>query len=153
MSGKYIIGIDPDSKKHGMALYAFGELVRLESMRLVDVMQMIEADFNREEMNLIEVHIEDVNRVSAAFGARDKKRDNIHIRLKMAQHIGQCKQAQLEVERLFEFYQIPVFKHKLSKKWKNAQSGKAEFERLTGWSGRSNEDTRSAAYFGFLGCK
>jgi hypothetical protein len=41
-------------------------------------------------------------------------------------------------------------RHKVSKKWKDA-AGKKEFERVTGWKGRSNEDTRSAAYFGYLG--
>ena len=27
---------------------------------------------------------------------------------------------------------------------------KSKFEKITGWTGRSNEDTRSAAFFGFL---
>ena len=30
---------------------------------------------------------------------------------------------------------------------------KKQFEKVTGWTGRSNEDTRSAAYFGWLGCR
>ena len=34
--------------------------------------------------------------------------------------------------------------------WKD-KHGKIEFESVTGWTGRSNEDTRSAAYFGMLG--
>jgi hypothetical protein len=81
--------------------------------------------------------------------ARDKKA-NIHIKLKMAQSIGMCKQSQIELERLFESKGVKVVKHKISKMWKK---DKAQFEKVTGWTGRSNEDTRSAAYFGFLGLK
>ena len=145
----YIIGIDPDSGKHGMALYAFGELVRLESMSLIDVMTMIDADFSADEFDDIEVHIEDVNGVSAAFRAKGKAA-NINVKLKMAQHIGMCKQSQIELERLFEYYGIKVVKHRISKQWKG-KGGKVLFERVTGWDGRSNEDTRSAAYFGWIG--
>ena len=149
MSDKYIIGIDPDSKKHGIALYASGYLVRLESMSLVDVMLMLISDFDSEEMKLIEVHIEDVCASSAVF----RGGHSVSVQQSLARRLGMCQQSQVELERLLEFYEIKVVKHKISKKWKDAKSGKAEFERLTGWKGRSNEDTRSAAYFGFLGCK
>ena len=139
-----ILGIDPDSDKHGVAEYWDGELVNLRSMRLIDLRDLLEDIRPRYEL---EVHIEDVNGVSAAFMARDK-RANIHIKLKMAQSIGMCKQAQIEIERLCEHLEIKIVKHKISKMWKK---DKAQFEKVTGWTGRSNEDTRSAAYFGFLG--
>ena len=32
----------------------------------------------------------------------------------------------------------------------NWANNKAQFERVTGWTKRSNEDTRAAAYFGYL---
>lgn len=146
----YILGIDPDSKKHGVAIYKDGvldDLLMNNLMNLMDTIVTIQGliDFDSS----IVVHIEDVNGVSASFMARDKK-SNINVRLKMAQQIGGCKQAQLEVERLCEYLNVPVVKHKISKQWKN-QDGKQMFERLTGWTGRSNEDSRSAAYFGYLG--
>ena len=142
---KIIIGIDPDSKAHGVAVYRDGYLMSLHCMSLTQVLVMF-YDYYRGEKN-IEVHIEDVNAVSAAFNARDRK-TNINVKLKMAQHIGMCKQSQAELERIFEWLEVKVVKHKISKMWKK---DKAQFEKVTGWTGRSNEDTRSAAWFGYLG--
>lgn len=145
---KIIIGIDPDSKAHGVATYVDGRICTLKSLSLFDIFVMI-IEAQQLDSNEIEIHIEDVNGVSAAFGARDRKA-NIHVKLKIAQHIGMCKQSQIELERLFEHCKIKVVKHKISKMWKK---DKSQFEKVTGWKGRSNEDTRSAAYFGWLGCK
>ena len=151
-----IIGIDPDSKAHGVAEYYNGVLVRLASLDLMSIYLNLEnALINIEARGgdeKIEVHIEDVNAVSAAFNARDKK-TNINVKLKMAQHIGKCKQAQIEVERVCEFLGVKVVKHKISSNWKDTRHGKKQFEMVTGWTNRSNEDTRSAAWFGFLGHK
>lgn len=143
-----VIGIDPDSKAHGVATYINGKLCALESLALMELLDKI-TEVSRIKNTTLEVHLEDVNAVSAAFNARDKK-TNINVKLKMAQHIGMCKQAQVEIERMMQPLSVKVVKHKISKAWKK---DKAQFEKITGWSGRSNEDTRSAAYFGWLGCK
>lgn len=144
---KIIIGIDPDSKAHGVAVYMDGKLTGLNCLTLVDIVKMIP---QWQELDKgVEFHIEDVNGVSSAFGARDRK-TNINVKLKMAQHIGMCKQSQIELERFLASFLIFPIKHKISKMWKK---DKAQFELVTGWNGRSNEDTRSAAYFGWLGVK
>ena len=146
---KIIIGIDPDSKAHGVAVYVDGKLLILRCCTLEEILCLINMNPNPMTEQDIEFHIEDVNGVSAAFGARDRKA-NIHVKLKIAQHIGMCKQSQIELERFLAHYNIKVVKHKISKMWKK---DKAQFEKVTGWTGKSNEDTRSAAYFGWLGCK
>ena len=139
------IGVDPDSKAHGVAVYLDSELIELKALPLMSFITMIKnyAICSTE----LTVHIEDVCAVSAAFNARDRK-TNINVKLKMAQHIGMCKQSQTEIERVCEWYKVKVVKHKISKMWKK---DKLQFEKVTGWGGRSNEDTRSAAYFGWLG--
>ncbi len=142
------VGCDPDSKAHGVAIYVNGSLKELHTIPLIKLMGKLHELQGNIDAN-ITMHIEDVNGVSAAFMGRDKK-SNINVKLKMAQQIGQCKQAQIEVERLCEHLGIEVVKHKISKQWKDA-NGKKVFERVTGWTGRSNEDSRSAAYFGYLG--
>ena len=145
---KVIIGVDPDSKAHGVAFYENGVLIKLQSMSLMEFYSMM---LSLSHLGPV-IHIEDVNAVSAAFGARDKRREGgISVKLKMAQDIGMCKQAQIEVERACESLGVKVVRHKISKQWKCAKNGKAMFQRITGWLGRSNEDTRSAAYFGWLG--
>ena len=145
---KVIIGVDPDSKAHGVSCYVDGRLTTLSCMNLMEFLAML-AKCKALDKNKIEVHVEDVCAVSAAFNARNKQA-NINVKLKMAQHIGMCKQSQIEVERVCEWLSVKVVKHKISKMWKK---DKAQFEKVTGWKGRSNEDSRSAAYFGWLGVK
>mgnify|MGYP000182353525 CR=1 FL=1 len=144
---KIVIGCDPDSKKHGIAIYQDGKLINLlnaSTLGLLDYIQNELAHFND-----ITAHVENVKAVSAAFNARERK-SNVNVKLKMAQHVGMCKQSQTELERLFFYLNIDVVLHPISKRWKKE---KAEFEKITGWTARSNEDTRSGAYFGFLGIK
>ena len=147
MDRNIVLGCDPDSKAHGVAVYIDGKLIELRSFSLMELQRYIEEDCRGS--GSIEIHIEDVCGVSAAFRARDTNA-RISIQLKMAQHIGMCKQAQVEVERMAESNGVKVTKYKISKMWKK---DKAQFEKVTGWSGRSNEDTRSASWFGYLGVK
>ncbi len=145
---KITIGIDPDSNKHGVAEYWDRELISLRSMRLMDLRDLLESIRPREK---VEIHIEDVCGVSnSGFHVRGK--DPLPVKLKKAEHVGMCKQAQREVEYLAEYLGIKVVKHPISKRWKS-QAEKKIFEKVTGWEGRSNEDTRSAALFGYLGLK
>lgn len=150
MKPDLIIGIDPDSDKHGVAFYSNGELTGLSSMSLISLYEWIKGC--PVHHSNIEIHIENVCGVSnSAF--HHKRTDNAALRAKKSENVGQCKQAQIEVERMAEGLGVKVVHHKISKQWKSAKSGKPMFERLTGWTGRSNEDTRSAAWMGFLGCK
>ena len=142
-AARTIIGIDPDSKAHGIAVYSNGTLNELMCGDLTEFMSILDRYDNK-----VEVHIEDVNGVSAAFMGRDKKGVSAAVRMKMAQHIGMCKQSQIELERVCEHAGVKVVKHKISKMWKK---DKAQFEKVTGWNKRSNEDSRSAAWFGYLG--
>jgi hypothetical protein len=147
---KLVIGIDPDSVKHGVAFYSEGKLTSLESMDLIKLYEWIKGcPFSASE---VEIHLEDVCAVSSS-SFHYKARESLAVKSKKSENVGQCKQAQIEVERMAEHLGVKVVKHKISKKWKCTKIGKPEFERVTGWIGRSNEDNRSAAYFGFLGCK
>lgn len=151
---KIIIGIDPDSKAHGVAVYFFGKLEELHSLCLMDLHQLIDDNLIGIANDLgldIEVHIEDVKANNAVFMKPQKMTQKLLGEAKArGRTLGMCQQAQTEVERLIDTWDIKVVKHKISKVWKK---DKAQFEKVTGWTGRSNEDTRSAAYFGFLGLK
>jgi hypothetical protein len=141
-----VVGIDPDSKAHGVATYVNNKLTDLESLNNLEIGERVRRGYWGKKCLFV---IENVNGVSAAFGARDSNK-NIHVKLKMAQSIGMCKQAQIELENMLLFWDVK-FKHfGISKSWKK---DKDLFEKITGWKGRSNEDTRSAAYFGWLGLK
>lgn len=141
------IGIDPDSEANGVAVYDHGKLVRLSKLNTVQFTAQLEQTIFYHRKENIKVHIENVCGISAAFNARNK-RANMAVKLKMAQHIGMCKQAQIEIERVCEALGVEFVRHPVSKMWKK---DKAQFEKVTGWAGRSNEDTRSAAAMGWLG--
>lgn len=147
---KIVIGCDPDSKASGIAVYKNGNLDKLECMPLIDIMQLFK-DLAMYDSKA-ELHIENVNGISSnAFHTKIK--DSSAVKQKKAEHVGKCKQAQIEVERIAKHYGIKVVHHKVSKMWKDSSRGKAQLKLSTGYDGRSNEDTRSAAYFGWLGTR
>lgn len=152
---KIIIGIDPDSKAHGVAVYYNNKLHKLTLMSLMDIYSYIDLELVSlciSNKVTAEVHIEDVCASNAVFMKPKKSysgKDLAEVKAR-SRTLGMCQQSQIELERLFEFFEIKVVKHKVSKLWKK---DKTQFERVTGWVGQSNEDTRSAAYFGWLGCK
>ena len=146
---KLIIGCDPDVDGKGFAMYEDGELKRLISMNLVQLINWVSNDLFLNDSLCVELHIEDVNgNKSSSFNHSAKQ--SKQVQNKISESVGRCKQMQLEVEKIAEHFDIKIVRYPVSSQWKNA-AGKKEFERVTGWKGRSNEDTRSAAYFGYLG--
>lgn len=146
---KIIIGIDPDSKAHGVAVYYGGQLRILDCKCLMDIYTFLDESIVSHAINNemeVEVHMEDVCANNAIF----RGGNGLKIQQSIARRLGMVQQSQTELEGLFLYWDIKVVKHKISKMWKK---DKAQFEKVTGWKGRSNEDTRSAAYFGWLGCK
>ena len=142
---KYVIGIDPGSTKgHGVSTYKNGELIELRMCNLIQLMQYLQG-FNPDE---VAIHLEDVYSSKGAY--RVSPKDSKASAAAKGRSIGRCDWAQVEVERLCEHFGIKLVKHRISKCWKD-KNGKAQFEKVTSWTGRSNEDTRSAAYFGWLG--
>ena len=146
---KLIIGCDPDVDGKGFAIYENGKLTELKQFSLIRLYHFIDDWLIVDDELQIELHIEDLcANKSSAFGHSHKQ--SRRVQNKISESVGRCKQVQIEVERIAEHFDIKIVRHPVSSKWKNA-TGKKEFERLTGWDGRSNEDTRSAAYFGYLG--
>ena len=146
-----VIGIDPDSNKHGVAVYRDGSLCELLNLNTIQLYKHIT---DNEKIALsngeIVIHMENPKGMKGVFSQRTgfgKSQD-----LMIGQKVGMCKQAQTSVEQMADELDIKVVLHKNSQSWKKGNNKKL-FERITGWTGRSNEDTRSAAYFGYLGCK
>lgn len=137
-----VIGIDPDANKHGVSVYVDSKLVDLKSLELMQLVDLL-----REYEFKCVVHIEDVNAQKAVWHGRQQSKAAYGM---TSQNVAKCKQAQLEVERMCKYFGVEVVKHKISSEWKS-QAGKVVFERVTGWKGRSNEDARSAAWFGYKG--
>jgi hypothetical protein len=136
---KLIIGCDPDVDGKGFAIYEDGVLSQLITLSLIELQYFINSyDHDSKE---IQLHIEDMHSNRACWQKGGSG---------AARKVGRCEQMQLEVEKVAAYFNIKIVRYPVSSQWKNA-AGKKEFERVTGWTGRSNEDTRSAAYFGYLG--
>ncbi|MDF4644938.1 hypothetical protein R7070_04595 [Vibrio sp. 1557] len=142
---KFVIGVDPDSDKNGVAIFNDGVLVKLEVMYSHKLYELLKG---LRTAGTITVSIEDLTGMGT-FQQRVSRATNIKTALKMAEGVGKCKQAQIETMRICDELGIRVVTQKPSKRWKS-QEEKKLFERATGWSSRSNEETRSAAFMGFL---
>ena len=145
---KIIIGCDPDSKASGIAVYIDGTLKELECLSLIDI--FIYFQIASEKTDNIELHIENLKGKSASFSSMRVK--SPPAKLKIAQDVGACKQVQFEVERMAEHFGIEVVHHPISSAWKKGAS-KSQFKLITKWPKSGNEDSRSAAYFGYLGTR
>lgn len=141
-----VIGVDPDSEAHGVAIYREKELIDLSCMPLMEFMGQIKLHKNLGDN--IKVIIENVKANKGTFAKSFVK--NAAASKGVAQGVGMCKQSQSELERMLDHLGIEYKLMPISKAWKK---DKKQFELVTGWTGRSNEDTRSAAYFGWLGLK
>lgn len=147
MSVSHVIGIDPDSEAHGFALYKDGRLVEMERKTTIQIVDML-IGYDETGGNVL-FSIEDVMRNQFIYGRNEQK--NKFMQGKVGMHVGRCQQAQVELIRWLEHYNIPYQLHKpQSGNW---AKNKDLFEKATGWSLRSNEDCRSAAYFGMLAVK
>lgn len=144
---KIIIGCDPDSSKSGMAFFINGQLDRLECLSIVGIFIEFESISKQWSDKDIELHIENVKANKAVW--HNKKGSQAAYGM-TCQKVGQCKQVQTEIERIAEHFGIKVVHHGVSKMWKDSATGKAVLKDL-GWHGQSNEDSRSAAYMGYLG--
>ena len=143
------IGIDPDSNSHGCAIAINKKLTTLVNMTLVEVMQFI---VNHKD-HKITFHIEDVTKQNSIFkkdGVKSAKADK-----EVARSVGMMQQSFKELVRVIEHVRpdATIKLYPLSKRWKKSAEGKPRLEQVWGYTGKSNEDTRSAAYFLTLGCR
>lgn len=143
---EYVIGIDPDSERHGFAVYENGKLIACATATTVEI---VDVHLPRMMGFSMRFAIEDV--MSNQFVYARNTRSNKSVQSKIAMHVGRCQQAQVELMRWLETLNIEY--SLIKPQAGNWAKNKAQFERITGWSGRSNEDSRSAAFFGYMALK
>jgi len=144
---KIVVGCDPDSSAHGIAIYKDGVLDQLDQLPLMDIIAFIEEMRRNPHVDLL-FSIENV--MANQFMYARNTNDNPAIQSKMAMGVGRCQQAYVELERALIYYGMNYVTYAPSKSnWAKAKD-RPTFERFTGWNKSSNVDTRSAAYFGFM---
>lgn len=139
----YVIGSDPDSEKHGIAVYRNGRLVELLNLYLVEIRQKIDSLDGP-----VVFGIENVLHTNVVYRRNAKESKAAHA--KVALSVGRCQQAQVELMRELDYRGVKchLFKPQAGN-WAESEN-RPMFDRLTGWKGSSNKDNRSAAFFGFL---
>lgn len=149
MNKNTVVGIDPSTSGHGVAEYQDGKLVHLSKMKRNEIIEKYR--FNSDVLFSIE-ELRTASHLDASKSGFNKKVD-----MKKMFNIGMCKQAMVELIEDLEHYNMPYITHKRCSTWKGdrgsdarKESEKNQFAMTTGWEGRSNADTRSAAYFGFI---
>jgi hypothetical protein len=145
-----IVGIDPDSDKSGCASFVDGKLVALDMFNTIEIIEnfvkpvFVQGDvlFSIEDVcannYLYEMKLDP--KLSAQ--SKDKIKQNRMLK------VGRCQQAQIELMRWLDHYKRPYVLHPPQKG--NWADNKKIFEMATGWKGKSNADTRSAAFMGML---
>ena len=141
---KYVIGIDPDCKKSGVAYFKDGVLTDLDNMSLV-----VFTDYCRElskSCMCVTMVIEDGNLISGLY--RRNKNINVGVQHKISERVGANKQRATDLIDIAKHYGITVVRQKPRKG--NWADKRAKFEEVTGWGKQSNPETRSAAFFGYM---
>ncbi len=143
-ASKTVIGIDPDCKKSGFAIFVDGNLKDLKKLNFSQVMLEASSGSFKDAIFIVE----DANQIKTIY----KKNRNLDpvIQSSIAQKVGKNKQIATCLIDLLRFYNFKVKEVKpMSGNWAKAKM-KKQFEACTGWKKRSCEETRSAAYFGYM---
>ena len=127
-----ILGIDPGSNT-GLATYIGGKLVHLDTIAPVEIAARIEL------ARPTRVVFEDSRLLSYTWTTIKSR----PAALKMARNVGEVDALCKLIVAVCEQFSIPA--HGISPKGKGAKVGAAEFERITGWTARSNEHERDGA--------
>lgn len=144
-----IVGIDPDTQAHGVAIFQNGELTRLEQWPLMELMAWVQSVQSIKYADGLIFSIENV--LANGFVYARNVQSSGAANAKVAKNIGQCQQSQTELMRMLDYLGVPYVLHNPAKS--NWAKNRAMFEKVTGWNIQSNEDKRSAAYFGWLEAK
>ena len=145
MADNYVIGIDPDADKHGVAIYKNGTLIDLRMMNTTEIIQYV---LPLEPMGGMAVQFSIENVMANQFVYARNQKASKAAQSKVAMSIGRCQQSQVELMRWLDYHEIPYQLHKPQKG--NWADKRMIFENATGWTKQSNADTRAAAYFGFI---
>lgn len=133
-----IVGIDPDLKKSGVCVLVNGEISRLESLTLFELMD--EVVILNACSNDVIYAIEDVNKNKAVYSRKTSKQ----AMLKIAQNVGQVKAACTLIQEMIKRItgnDCLLVPPGVGRQVKNNPE---LFAKLTGYEKRTNEDKRDS---------
>lgn len=140
------IGIDPDLKASGVAVVAGGKLVSLHNKKFCELLGWL----SQWDKSAVLIKLENPEANKGLFAAHSNKNKAVSIRV--ATNVGQVMAvARLLNEVLLHAgYDVHLIRPlKGVAKWSKADA--EYFNKVTGWTGRSNADQRDAAMIALHG--
>lgn len=161
------IGIDPDLTKSGVATVVNGEIVTLKSMAFSELIEFV---ISKSHLPYV-VLLEDVDNKKPVFASKLKRTakgqdpllayvghapsqggSEFKINMSKAEDLGKVKATARLIKEVLEDNGIAVTLVKpLRGPIKKAKDSSVYFNKITGWAGRSNADTRDAALIALFG--
>ncbi|MGL5027195.1 MAG: hypothetical protein ACRC6P_14635 [Shewanella oncorhynchi] len=161
------IGIDPDLTKSGVATVVNGEIVTLKSMGFSELIEFV---ISKSHLPYA-VLLEDVDNKKPVFASKLKRTakgqnpllayvghapsqggSEFKINMSKAEDLGKVKATARLIKEVLEGKGITVTLVKpLRGPVKQAKDSSVYFNKITGWTGRSNADTRDAALIAMFG--
>ncbi|AOA58201.1 hypothetical protein [Acinetobacter larvae] len=129
-----IIGIDPDLTKSGVAILS--PSLELRNLTFAEVVKL----FSSEQANIKKVVIEAgwLNKKANHHGAVGQRKS---VGEQIARRVGLNHATGMHLADMAESLGLKVVLVRPTRSKKNAE----DFKRITGWTGRSNQETRDAA--------
>ncbi|SEG21042.1 hypothetical protein [Marinobacterium lutimaris] len=149
------IGIDPDQEKCGVGIANGAKLVDMKALHLFELMTLIDQYVEAGAKFVVE----DVELAKPTFPKNFGKKpltpvQKQKIREKISQDVGRVKcLGRLVVAYLKQAGADYVAIKPLGGYAKQTKKDAALFNRITGWTGRSNEDQRDAAMLALFGTR
>ncbi|MEL4294057.1 hypothetical protein [Shewanella xiamenensis] len=162
------IGIDPDLTKSGVATVADGKVQQLKSMGFSELIEFVVISAASSPCAVL---LEDVDNKKPVFASKLKRTakgqnpllayvghapsqggSEFKINMSKAEDLGKVKATARLIKEVLEGKGITVTLVKpLRGQVKKAKDSSVYFNKITGWTGRSNADTRDAALIALFG--
>lgn len=143
---RYILGIDPDLEKSGIALLdrQRGEFLKVSAVSFVEMSLILRGDVpDKDDITIV---LEDSD---LSTNWHVNPRDNVHVAAAKGRSIGMCHATARHIKELAEYYQMQVVQMKpLRKCWKGP-NGKITHDEckqfMRNLPTRTNQEMRDAA--------
>ncbi len=143
---RLVVGIDPDLVKSGVAIVENGTLTKLYALTFHEIVTKLAGELNHEGATVI---VEDVETDSTTY---HRGGTNARQHARIAQNVGQVKGVKRVLVECLIAEGVNVVQVKpLRGPIKRAKSDAEYFNKITGWTGRTNEDKRDAALLALWG--
>lgn len=133
---KVIIGIDPDLEKSGVAVLSGQIHLRLMNLNFVELKNLFE-----QNLPLIKKAVVEAGWLNEKSNFHTHPKQSKAAGERIAKNVGENHATGKLIVQLIESMGVPVVLIKPTRTKLNA----VDFNRITGWTGRSNQEQRDAA--------